>query len=289
MIGKLWLTAVFGMGMALGQAPIVPGMASTAASSAPVKRLAFDVVSIRQIVDSTGSGPKGIGPTPDGYRMTNLPLMLAVMIAYPPHEGGAAMFTEDRVVGLPDWTMRDRYAIDAKVSEADLPEWQKPAAQPAMLQAMLQTLLADRCKIQVHRESKESSVYSLVVGKNGPKFKQTDPAVPHPAGMTLPGGATVVPSENGGMTLYGTSIGGLATMLAAQAHQAGWTIQDKTGLAGLYDVVIPRQDMGSADGHPLDSTDKVLETVSALGLKLESTKAQVETLVIDHIERPSAN
>jgi uncharacterized protein (TIGR03435 family) len=289
MIGKLCLFGIFCTGMAIGQASLTPQALSAAASPTQVKRLAFDVVSIRKIADPPGSGPKGVGATSDGYRMTNLPLMLAILTAYPPSEGGAAMFMPDRVVGLPDWTMQDRYAIDAKVAEADLPQWQKPALQPAMLQAMLQALLTDRCKIQVHRESKESSVFLLVLGKNGPNFKQTDPSVVPPHGTMLPGGGIAVPSDNGGMTLYGASIGTLATMLAFQAHQAGWTIQDKTGLVGAYDMVIPKQDVAAADGQPLNSTDKVLETVNALGLKLEHAKAQVETLVIDHMERPSAN
>jgi uncharacterized protein (TIGR03435 family) len=269
--------------MAMGQAASAP---------AATKALAFDVVSIKQNVSPTGPrmGPPEFGPTPDGYRMTNMPLAIAIITAYAPTTGGGVI-TPDHVLGLPDWATRDRYDIDAKVAQEDLAEWQKPAAQEAMLGAMLQALLADRCKLQIHRESKESQVYLLVVGKGGPKFKETDPTATHPAGITLPGGAKVVPSSDGGVSMYGTSMGMLATVLSSMGR-LGRPIQDKTGLTGSYDVVIPRPDMGppmtGAGGAP-DMTDVVMSMADALGLKLESGKSSVETLVVDHMEKPSEN
>ena len=64
-----------------------------------------------------------------------------------------------------------------------------------MLQAMLQAMLAERCKLTVHREVKEAAVYSLVVAKDGPKFKETDTTVDHPDGMKLPWGGVLVPAQ----------------------------------------------------------------------------------------------
>jgi uncharacterized protein (TIGR03435 family) len=288
MIGRICLVALlgFGTGLAAAQSPVTP------AAPVPTKRLAFDVVSIKQNL-STGqrTGPPQFGPTPDGYRMTSMPLAAVIAIAYPPATGGGIIMP-DHVLGLPDWATQQRYDIDAKVTEEDMAQWQKPAAQTAMLEAMLQSLLADRCKLQIHRESKESSAYLLVVGKGGPKFKEADPAATHPAGMTLPGGATVVPSENGELKLYGTSMGMLATVLGSMGGPGvGRPIQDKTGLTGRYDIVIPRPDMGGGPGGP-DGADRggmVFSMVEALGLKLESGKSSVETLVVDHIEKPSEN
>ena len=298
MVGKILAVWLVGVGMAVGQtatapvsAPVAAAAATTATAAAPAKVYAFDVVSIRQNQSlQYQSGPGKYGPTPDGYRMTSAWLALVIMTAYPPQTGGGALFTPDRLTGLPDWAMSERYDIDAKVAEEDLPEWQKPARQTAMLQAMLQALLVERCKIVVHRESKDSPVYLLEVGKSGPRFKATDPAVAHPPGVTLPGGAILVPGDNGAMHLYGVSMGMLATLLdSLGVGELGRPIQDKTGLAGLYNVAIPRQDMGAADGQSLDPSEKVFATVEALGLKLESRKSSVETLVIDHMERPSAN
>ena len=187
--------------------------------------------------------------------------------------------------------MQERYDIDAKVAQEDLAEWQKPAKQEVMLEGMLQALLVDRCKLQIHRENKDSSVYLMVVGKGGPKFKETDPAATHPAGVTLPGGATVVPTNDGSISMYRTSMGMLAALLSSLGR-LGRPIQDKTGLTGLYDIVIPRPDIGppmtGAGGAP-DMTDVVMSMVDGLGLKLESGKSSVVTLVVDHIEKPSEN
>ena len=66
------------------------------------------------------------------------------------------------------------YDVVAKVEEADLADWQKPEVKQTMLRAMLQAMLAERCKVVVHHESKEVPVYDLVVAKGGPKFKQAE-------------------------------------------------------------------------------------------------------------------
>jgi uncharacterized protein (TIGR03435 family) len=186
--------------------------------------------------------------------------------------------------------MRDQYDIEAKVSEADLAEWHKPAAQNAMLQAMLQTMLADRLKLVVHRETKEVPVYWLVVGKGGPKFKEANPAEAH-EGITLPnGGGTVVPEDGGHMIhFYAVSMTSLAPVLS---NSAGRPVQDKTGLTGKYDLRMPNPSMPppSADGGAAaDPQSSVVTSMEDLGLKLVPEKGQVETLVIDHVERPSEN
>jgi uncharacterized protein (TIGR03435 family) len=230
--------------------------------------------------------------------MVGGPLLLPIITAYIPQTGAAA-FMGDQIKGLPDWVMRDAYDIDAKVSEEDMAEWQKPASQKTMLPVMMQSLLEDRFKLAVHREIKDAPVYLLTVGKGGPKFKETDPTVEHPDGIKLPWGGVVVASANGA-TLYGTSMASLATLLSSFGGQgAGRQIQDKTGLTGRYDITLKPPDMGpppppspgDAGGAALasDPTSMLFTLVEGLGLKLESGKQPVETLVIDHIERPSEN
>src|ERR1039458_674729 len=164
-----------------------------------------------------------------------------------------------------------------------------------MLQAMLQAMFAERCKMAVHREVKEVAVYSLVVAKGGPKFKETDPTVEHPDGIKLPWGGVMVPGKDG-MNLYGTSMASLASLLGGSGG-AGRTIQDKTGLTGSYDLVMKNPDRGGPapgeqQGGPTASDpggSAIYSVLGDLGLKLESAKGQVETLVIDHMERPSEN
>jgi uncharacterized protein (TIGR03435 family) len=292
MICRIWVVGVFSAGMAMGQAATLPPAA------APAKTLAFDVVSIRQNTSTPNQmGPPVFGPTPDGYRMVNVPLFVAIMSAYPPQSGGAgALFMPNNIRNLPDWVMQQRYDIDAKVAEDDLAEWQKPVKQTAMLQTMLQSLLTDRCKLQVHHESKDSPVYLLTVGKSGPKFKEVNPADPAPVGVTLPGGA-VMAQTNDGMRMYNATMGTLTTMLSSMGVGGGLgrPVLDKTGLGGRYDIILKRQDMmpppaspGDASSAP-DPVSMVMSVADALGLKLESGKGQVETLVVDHMEKPSEN
>jgi uncharacterized protein (TIGR03435 family) len=283
------LVALFGFGMqAVAQSPVIP------ATAVPAKRLAFDVVSIRQNLSGQSTGLPHFGPTPDGYHMTNMPLFIPMLTAYVP-QSGAAFFTEDLVSGLPDWFSKDKFDIDAKVADADLAEWQKPASQAVMLPLMLQAMFADRCKMAVHREMKDVPVYLLEVGKDGPKFKETNPDETNPQGNKLPGGGVLVNASNG-VLLYGVPMQSLASVLSAiGGNAAGRPIQDKTGLTGVYDITLKRPDSVALPSEPGSGPAPdpgsaiILSLVQDLGLKLVSSKAPVETLVIDHIERPTAN
>ena len=280
-----------GIATAMAQAP------SATVPPTPAKPLVFDIVSIRQNLSTQRNGPPKFGPTADGYQMTGAPLVLPIISAYIPQSGGAVAFMPNQIKGLPDWAMRDSYDLDAKVAEEDLPDWQKPASQKKMLPAMMQALLEDRCKMVVHRETKDTSVYLLTVGKAGSKFKETDPAVEHPDGMKLPWGGVMVQGR-GGATLYGTSMASLATLLGSMGGpSAGRPIQDKTGLTGRYDITItPPAGMEKPSGPgdtgaamAADPGSMIFTVVEALGLKLESGKEPVETLVIDHAEPPTEN
>ena len=297
MTHKLYCLALLSAGLAMGQATSAP----TPAAAKPAKPLAFDVVSIRQdpaALTQRRNGPPQFGPTGDGYRMAGGPLLLPIITAYIPQTGAAA-FMPDQIKGLPDWVMRDAYDIDAKVSEEDMAEWQKPESQKTMLPAMMQSLLENRFKLAVHRDIKDEPVYLLTVGKGGPKFKETDPTVEHPDGTKLPWGGVLVQSK-GAPTLYDTSMASLATLLSSIGGQgAGRQIQDKTGLTGRYDITIKPPDMGPAPppspgdaggaAAASDPGSMIFTVVEGLGLKLESGKQPVETLVIDHIEKPSAS
>jgi uncharacterized protein (TIGR03435 family) len=288
MTGKMLVLGLLSCGMTMAQAQTAPAPAVAG------KPMAFDVVSIRQNLAGPGPGLPQFGPTPDGYR-ANAPMILLIMTAYLPTTG-ATSFAPAQISGLTDWATQDNFAIDAKVAAEDLPEWQKPDKQPAMLRAMMRALLEERCKMVVHRDIKEVPVYSLVVGKNGPKFKPTNPDETH-EGAKLPFGGILSPTPNG-MTLYAAPMTSLAAIMSDLGRMGtGRPIQDKTGLTGLYDIVLTRgggiavdrmspQD-ASAASDP--SGNFAAAMAESLGLKLESTKAPVETLVIDHMEKPSEN
>jgi uncharacterized protein (TIGR03435 family) len=310
MVGKILAVGLVCAGLAVGQtatAPVAAGVAApaaatTAAAAAPTKAYSFDVVSIRQNVSpmQRDMGMPQFGPTADGYRMTNMSIGMVIMTAYVPQTAGSAFYSEAQVKGFPDWADRERYDIDARISDEDRADWQKPEMQKVMLQAMLQAMLAERCKLAVHREVKEVAVNSLVVAKGGPKFKETDPTVEHPGGMKLPWGGVLVPNQTKdgmSMSMYGTSMASLASLLSTMGGGMGGggrTIVDKTGLTGRYDVVLKFQGgegpgQNQTAGAASDPGGGVSSMLGDLGLKLESSKAAVETLVIDHMERPSEN
>jgi uncharacterized protein (TIGR03435 family) len=300
LIAAAWMASCVDGAVAQTSAPATqvseskPGAPATAT---PAKEYAFDVVSIRQNKSpmqmmGPQSGPPQFGPTGDGYRMSNMSLDLPLMTAYVPQVGGATFYAQDQVKGIPDWMNAERYDIDARIADEDRAEWQKPEAQKVMLQAMLQALLVERCKLAVHREVKEVGVSSLVLAKGGPKFKETDPTVEHPGGQKMPFGGVLVGHGEDGMSFYDTSMASFASLLSSWAN-GGRPVQDKTGLTGKYDFTLKfgKQDESADDADlgvsPLG--EMILSGLNNVGLKLDSEKGQVETLVIDHMERPTEN
>jgi bla regulator protein BlaR1 len=284
----------------------VLAQAVTSAGAAPPvgadgKPLTFDVVSIRE--DNSEDAPQNTvqnGPTPDGYHLKDGPLLAVIQTAYLPSEGGLT-FRPDRITGLPAWARNlIHYDIDARVSEADLPKWKDPALQPAMLRAMLQAMLADRFKLAIRRENKVIPIYELSVGRKSPKFKPSEATTlaemrqKHPNVATLRSGTFVVAGPNPGQqTLFGVTMRDLGTFLSVLA---GRPIQDKTGLTGKYDITyqielsLPPQE-GSGTTVPQDFFSSQIFSIvqDQLGLKLNAAKGLVESLVIDHVERPSEN
>ena len=170
--------------------PAVPGglRATTAQEQtgpAESKHWKFAVVSVRK---NNSGGPQHIGvTTADGYQMKNLFLGYLLLMAYVPQTGGGAFYSPDQFIGMPAWLTGDddHYDVDAKVDEADLADWQNPAKQPGMLRSMLQAMLEDRLKLVVHRSTREAPVYLLLVGKNGPNFKETNPGEIHPGARPM--------------------------------------------------------------------------------------------------------
>ncbi len=259
--------------------------------------------------------------------MINHPLIGLFQIAYvPTGEGDSGFFRGARISGAPDWLSRtERLDVVAKVSEADMAEWQKPASQPKMLRTMMRALLEERLKTVVHIDSKTMPFFDLVVAKNGPKFKAAETVdsaelrTKHLGSLISPDGGAMVPA--GGMrqvNFFGVSMATLAPVLS---YLSGRPVQDKSGLAGRYDFSIqmnfnllgpaienatkkagssvdallppppPPGLEGSSDALPsADSETSIFSVVQEqLGLRLEPDKGEVETLVIDHVERPSEN
>ena len=211
---------------------------------------AFEVASVKP--STPGSSGGGITPGPDGLTARNATLLFCIRIAYD--------VREDQVSG-PSWISSEQYDISAKAGGA---------VGQDQLRLMLQTLLADRFKLALHREARLRSVYTLTVGKDGAKLHEaTDEG----------GGST---AEVGHLVFKGASMPALARRLSQQLHAP---VADMTGLKGIYDFTLDWQQDESVLGASIFTAVQ-----EQLGLKLEAKKDQVDVLIIDHAEKiPTAN
>ncbi len=150
------------------------------------------------------------------------------------------------------------------------------------LRAMLQTLLADRFKLTVHKETVDVSVFELVVGKNGSKLKagEADTECKSMIGPKSPADRNYNYAMNScGISLLVDAVGGLVDK----------PVVDKTGLTGKFDMnFVATPEFRMRNGvEPGDVS--VTDAVQTLGLRLEERKDPIEVLVVDHVEKPSPN
>jgi uncharacterized protein (TIGR03435 family) len=240
------------------------------AQTPPSAPLAFEVASIKP------SAPDVAGmymrPQPGGLRLEGATLKNLIEYAY-----GVRGFA---ISGGPAWVNSDRFDVDARVGGSP--------SEPQQVRERLKTLLGERFKLAVHTESKEQNVYYLVVGKSGPKFHEAKPD----SGQMI---------RRQGASITGEGVGvGLLVLNLANALEV--PVLDKTGLTGRYDFKLEwsldagRQSgsvtgMGGGDVRAPEPSGPSLFAAlqEQLGLRLEAERAPAETLVIDHVDRPSAN
>ena len=266
--------------VAFGLVNSTPGRAQSQTQSttaaAPAPDYKYDIVSVKPVKPGAVGGQFPT-VTPDGFIARNMPLMRLLYSAF-------GIFEDYRFSGVPAWGRADRFDVEAKIDSAVTDEMQKlsPDDRRAAQQHMQQALLADRFKLAFHSEMKEVPVYFLVVAKNGPKFHEANPESQAPGGRGGAGGAGR--ASGGGLTLRGGSL----TFFAQQVLSviAERTVIDKTGLTGKYDFTL-HYGIDSSEDPNAPPLFTALE--EQLGLKLESGKAPVEMIVIDHVERPSGN
>jgi uncharacterized protein (TIGR03435 family) len=203
------------------------------------------------------------------------------------------------IQGAPSWLNSEKFDIQAKANRAvnnDLAKLSREQGSP-MKRRMLQALLADRFKLTIHRETKDLPAYALVIAKNGPKLQEAKPGTYPEDGKGHAGRILMDPDQLTGQGLP------MAVLVDFLSEWLGRTVLDQTGLKGNYDFTLkwtpePGQGMmlrgpegsnpGPEGGQPTDSP-VITAIQEELGLKLESTKAPVEVLVIDHVEKPSEN
>lgn len=190
---------------------------------------------------------------------------------------------QKQIVGGPEWTSSAKFDIDA---QPDVPG----SPNQVQLKTMIQKLLADRFQLKFHRDKKEMSAYVLTVAKDGPKLKksQGDP-------KGLPG---LFFRGLGVLTVTNATMGEFTQLM--QSAVLDRPVVDHTALQDRWDFLLkwtPDESqfggMGVKVPPPSDAADAPPPLFTALpeqlGLKLDSGKAAVEVLVLDHVEKPSAN
>jgi len=234
--------------------------------SSSVRPRVFEVVSIKPNKQGTAGGIQGL---PNGERYVNTTLDILVKDAY-------GIYSENRVLGMPSWAQSERYDVEVRVDADTANEWTALSNKERLKQEqpMLQAMLVDRCKLQAHLEEKVLPVYDLVVAKGGLKIKEAAP------GEEFGGRFSV-----GELTGRAMPVENLLFSLPSDGRQ----IVDKTGLGDKkFDFHLkwtPEDHIEAGDSGP--SLFTALE--EQLGVKLVSSEARVNVLVVDHMERPSPN
>jgi uncharacterized protein (TIGR03435 family) len=231
----------------------------TIAQSQPV----FEVASIRPHVDALG-GPPQIA----GNRLTLTGSTLRQLITY------AYDLKIYQYVGGPDWANgpleTNSFDVIAQTESGVL--LSEPQAKRA-----LQMLLAERFHLKVHRETKEMPVFVLVVGKDGPKFKESSPDSNNNAQGKVTLETVTARSNRQGIDF-------LVRLLSSSVDRP---VLDRTGLRGRYDFKLEYARDPTAANENVPSLFTAVQ--EQLGLKLEPQRAPIEILVIDSAERPTAN
>jgi uncharacterized protein (TIGR03435 family) len=231
----------------------------------------------------------GGGYQPGGrLNMRNASLLLLIQFAYAAHDnpmsGHSLPLLASQVVGGPAWIDSFGYDIEAKP---------KGDTDQKHMWLMLQTLLADRFKLALHRETRELPIYDLTAAESGFKLPPAKEAgcVSFPPGTTphyVPGkvdcGYVSGPFQGGGSAearIEGSKIH-MADLVRELAFVLDRPVLDKTGFTGEFDLTLSF----AADGDSrLRNIFVALE--QQLGLTLVRDKGPVEVLVIDHAERPT--
>jgi uncharacterized protein (TIGR03435 family) len=183
-----------------------------------------------------------------------------------------------QISGGPNWLRTGGFDIDARPSADSRSIRSNPSNHKLPMndeqRLMLQALLRERFQLKYHREEREGTVYFLTRTNKRLKLESAKDKDAYPwAGPPLEGAF----GEGG---VAGSNIT-MAQLAARLSSALGRPVIDRTGLTGAYDF----KSEYAAD----DRTTSILMSIQGLGLKLESGKGPVPTIVIDHAERPLGN
>ena len=257
-----------------GTIAAVVALSAVLAGQAPPQ---FEVASVKP--NASGDGKVLIQPQPGG-RFTAMNVTLRQLIRY------AYQLQESQIAGGPAWLARDHFDIVAKAERAGMDD-----------RLMLRALLAERFKLVVHTDTRELSIYALVLAKSdgapGPELKRSAPDCEAPSADNRSAcGVKVLPGTilAGGATLTELA-DGLSTLVDR-------VVQDRTGLTAHFAFTLRWTPEQVSPGYerkaramglpPIDPDGPAVFTAAReqLGLKLDAQKGPVSVLVVDRAELP---
>jgi uncharacterized protein (TIGR03435 family) len=260
----------------------------------------FDAASIRLVTDSELRTRSGMGEkSPGTFFAENMPLHFLIQEAYGENPDQSwvlqsttgrqrASWESLRVLNEPEWVKSDRFDVIAKSAEVESAGARSHAQtirDQKQMDLMLRALLEERLHLKVHRETKSLSVYELVVSKPG-LLRQGNCA---DACRTSDFGQKGTDLTIDGEAMNATELAGTISMVLDRP------VLDKTGVAGTFDVHLQWTpdpgEVGDSDAASVGDNSGSIFTVlqEKLGLKLQRATGPVEVLVIDHVEKPTAN
>ena len=275
-LGVLAVLLVVWTGLcAHGQAPIVeePNYKPT---------LTFDVAVIRLAPPPDANFHVSVSSPPHSSRFeaTNLPVKALLQIAYG---------FDAPVVGAPDWVANTFYDINARSDEAADARLAKLTDNEVRLEKRnaIRVLLTDRMGLKTHLDTRDSSIYNLVVAKGGAKMQAVPlppageaPATPPPANVQAHG-------SRHGLEFVGSNAS-MRAIAGALSSMVQAPVVDDTGLTGSYNYTLQfgrEWSENDPDGWPSIFT----AVQEQMGLKLEGVHKPVPNLVVDHITKPTEN
>jgi uncharacterized protein (TIGR03435 family) len=244
----------------------------------------IDVVSIKKTPPDTPGG--SFGPRPGGGVVAvNMPMRSLISLAY-------TLEDSNRIEGAPDWFFREGYSVNATYA----------GELRSDMRAAWREVFADRFKLKARLEQREVDAFAVVLARPdrgvppGLKRIATDCAGLRAArqrGETPP---TPALTPSGAVPCGGRYGGGMVTSTGMPIQQfvrsiqasAGRIMIDKTGLEGDYEFTIKYSSPRAGAAPDPDAGPDIFTALQEqLGLKVEPTRATIEILVIEHIERPT--
>ncbi len=279
--------------LVLGPVRMIAGPASDRLQADSRPR--FDVVSLRPCAPSApGPGRGGSAGTasPGRLRIDCQSLFSLIHTAYQVYADGRVnppptyptLEPDISSPKAPDWMRTVRFTIEATAETAS------PTA--AVMQGpMLQTLLEDRFKLKMHRETREVASYDLVVAKGGPKLKPLEPGTCVPYDWSVSPQPPLEAGQRRCENVSARDASGTAFVENAEAMTLDEVaamvgggldrapVVNKTGLTGFFSFRLVYTDHDAFLAALKDQ----------LGLELRPARAKRDFLVIDHVEQPAAD